>query len=70
MFLKLSIIVFFIAIELSLAVYSFILGDSLLVKFLFFVTTAIIIAFGITKLINKVLPIDKDYISSEENIEE
>lgn len=70
MFLKLSIIFSFIAIEVSLAVYSFILVDSLLIKFLFFASTALIIAFGVTKLVNKILPIDKDYISSEENIEE
>lgn len=69
MFFKLSIKVIFIAVEIFLAVYSFALSDSLLVKFLFFAVTAVIIAFSITKIINKLLPIDKDYISSEEESE-
>jgi membrane protein implicated in regulation of membrane protease activity len=67
MILKLSIKVLFVAIEISLAVYSFVLSDSLLVKFLFFATTAVIIAFFVTKITNKLLPGDKDYISLEED---
>lgn len=70
MILKLSIKVLFVAIEISLAVYSFVLSDSLLVKFLFFATTAVIIAFFVTKITNKLLPVDKDYIPSEEDKEQ
>ncbi|MBE7640754.1 MULTISPECIES: hypothetical protein [Salegentibacter] len=66
MILKLSIKVIFIAVEIFLAVYSFTLSDSLLIKFLFFAVTAVIIAFSLTKITNKLLPLDKDYISSEE----
>lgn len=67
MIFKLSIKVLFIAVEIFLAVYSFALSDSLLIKFLFFAVTAVIIAFSLTKITNKLLPIDKDYISSEED---
>lgn len=70
MIFKLSIKVVFIAIEIFLAVYSFALSDSLLIKFLFFAVTAVIVAFAITKITNKLLPIDKDYISSEEEAED
>jgi hypothetical protein len=67
MIFKLSIKVIFIALEIFLAVYSFMLSDSLLVKFLFFAFTAVIIAFSVTKITNKLLPGDKDYISLEED---
>lgn len=70
MFLKFSVKILFIAIEIFLAFYSLAISDSLLVKFLFFALTALIVAFGITKLINKLLPIDKDYTSSELEEEE
>ncbi|MDT0643387.1 hypothetical protein RM553_11145 [Zunongwangia sp. F363] len=65
MLLKLSIKIGFIAIELFLGFYSIILSDSLLVKFIFFVVTAIMIAFAVTKVVDKLLPADKDYISPE-----
>lgn len=70
MIFKLSIKVIFIAVEIFLAVYSFALSDSLLIKFLFFAVTAVIIAFSLTKITNKLLPVDKDYISSQENDED
>lgn len=70
MIFKLSIKVVFIVAEIFLAVYSFALSDSLLIKFLFFVLTAVIVAFAVTKITNKLLPIDKDYIASEEETEE
>ncbi|APS38392.1 MULTISPECIES: hypothetical protein [Salegentibacter] len=70
MIFKLSIKIVFIAVEIFLAVYSFALSDSLLIKFLFFAVTAVIVAFSVTKITNKLLPIDKDYISSEEESEE
>lgn len=65
MFLKFSVKILFIAIEIFLAFYSLAISDSLLVKFLFFAVTALIVAFGVTKLITKLLPIDKDYSSPE-----
>ena len=70
MIFKLSIKVIFITVEIFLAVYSFALSDSLLIKFLFFAVTAVIIAFSLTRITNKLLPIDKDYISSEEQDED
>ncbi|WBL22033.1 hypothetical protein [Zunongwangia sp. HRR-M8] len=42
------------------------MSDSLLVKFIFFAFTAVIIAFALTKITNKFLPVDKDYISKEQ----
>lgn len=69
MIFKLSIKVIFIAVEIFLGVYSFVLSDSLLIKFLFFALTAVIVAFAITKITNKLLPVDKDYISVEEEEE-
>lgn len=54
-----------LALEIFLAFYSFILTDSLLVKFLFFAFSAVILAFAITKITDKILPSDKDYISTE-----
>ncbi|MDT0675085.1 hypothetical protein [Autumnicola musiva] len=65
MLLKLSIKILFIAVELFLGFYSIILSDSLLVKFIFFAVTAVMIAFAVTKIVNKLLPVDKDYISLE-----
>lgn len=70
MIFKLSIKVIFITVEIFLAVYSFALSDSLLIKFLFFAVTAVIIAFSLTRITNKLLPIDEDYISSEEEDED
>lgn len=70
MFLKFSVKILFIAIEIFLAFYSLAISDSLLVKFLFFAVTALIVAFGITKLITKLLPIDKDYTSPDLEKEE
>jgi hypothetical protein len=70
MIFKLSIKVIFITVEIFLAVYSFALSDSLLIKFLFFAVTAVIIAFSLTRITNKLLPLDKDYISSEEEDED
>ncbi|MCF4100197.1 hypothetical protein L1I30_00820 [Gillisia sp. M10.2A] len=70
MILKLGIKIVILGIELFLAFYSFILTDSLLVKFLFFAFSAMIIAFAVTKVTNKILPSDKDYISPENEREE
>lgn len=70
MLFKLSVKIIFVVVEVFLAFYSMAVSDSLLVKFLFFAVTALIVAFGITKLINKLLPLDKDYISSENEEEQ
>lgn len=66
MLFKLSLKILFVAVELFLGVYSMVLSDSLLVKFIFFAVTAVMIAFIVTKLIDKLLPADKDYISGEQ----
>jgi len=54
-----------LAIEIFLAFYSMAVTDSLLVKFLFFAFSAMIIAFAVTKITNKLLPSDKDYVSTD-----
>ena len=66
MILKASFQIAFLAIELMLTFYSDVLRDSLIVKFLLFVVTAVLIAMAVTKVANKILPADKDYISAEE----
>jgi len=66
MIVKLVLIIGVLAIELFLGFYSLIITDSLLVKFLFFGFSAIIVAFAVTKITNKLLPEDKDYISTEQ----
>lgn len=68
MVLKASFKIAFLVIELILTFYSEVLRDSLMVKFLFFVITAVLIAMGVTELAKKLLPTDKDYISEEEKI--
>lgn len=59
LFLKIGIL----AIEIFLAFYSLIITDSLLVKFLFFAFTSVIIAFVVTRVTNHLLPQDKDHVS-------
>jgi len=56
MFLKVGVKVLFVMVELFLGFYSLVISESLLVKFIFFVVTATIVAFGILKTIDKVLP--------------
>ena len=56
MFPKIGLIILFILAEIILGVYSLIISESHLVKFLFFVATAIIIAYCITKFTAKALP--------------
>ena len=63
MLLKLGIQLAILGTEVILGIYSLILSDSLLVKFIFFVFSAAIIAFLITRITNKLLPSDQDYIS-------
>ena len=64
--LKISFQIALIAIEIILTFFNNVLQDSLMVRFLFFIITAVLIAMGVTKLADKILPIDKDYISAEE----
>lgn len=56
----------FLAIEILLTFYSNVLEDSLMVKFLLFIITAVLIAMGVTKLANNLLPTDKDFVSAED----
>lgn len=60
MIFKFAIKILFLAIELFLGFYSFIITDSLLIKFLFFAFSAVIIAFLIMKFTSKLLPSDTD----------
>ncbi|WP_029035805.1 hypothetical protein [Salinimicrobium terrae] len=66
MVLKASFQVAFLAIEIILTFYSNVLEDNLMVKFLLFVITAVLIAMGVTKLASQLLPADKDYVSPED----
>ena len=66
MILKASFQIAFLAIEIILTFYSSVLRDSLMVKFLFFVVTAVLIAMAVTKVADRILPADKDFISNEE----
>ena len=66
MVLKASFQLAFLAIEIILTFYSNVLEDNLMVKFLLFVITAVLIAMGVTKLASHLLPADKDYVSAED----
>ena len=66
MVLKASFQLAFLAIEIILTFYSNVLEDNLMVKFLLFVITAVLIAMGVTKLATRLLPADKDYVSVED----
>ncbi|APU68672.1 hypothetical protein [Christiangramia flava] len=70
MFFKFGLKILFIAVELFLGFYSLVISDSLMMKFFFFVVTAAIIAFIMIKMINKVLPQDKDFVSFDLDQEE
>ncbi len=65
MFLKVGLKIGILAIEIFLAFYSMVLTDSLLIKFLFFAFSAMIIAFLVTKITHKLLPSDKDYVATD-----
>ena len=69
MFFKVGIKILFIAVQVFLGFYSLVISDSLLLKFAFFAVTAGIIAFIMLKTIGKVLPVDKDYYSTEQEEE-
>lgn len=66
MVLKASFQLAFLAIEVILTFYSNVLEDSLIVRFLLFVITAVLIAMAVTKLANNLLPADKDFVSDQE----
>jgi len=66
MIFKLAIKIVFLAIELFLGFYSLVMTDSLGMKFLFFVFTAFLIAFAITKFTHKILPSDFDSLPNED----
>ncbi|CAN5131410.1 hypothetical protein BH23BAC2_BH23BAC2_19330 [soil metagenome] len=65
MIFKMGLKIGILAIEIFLAFYSMVITDSLLVKFLFFAFSAMIIAFAVTKITNKLLPSDKDHVSAD-----
>lgn len=67
--LKTSFQIAFVVIEIMLTFYSNVLQDSLMVKFLFFVVTAVLIAMGVTHIANKVLPTEKDYVPGQDRKE-
>jgi hypothetical protein len=74
MIFKVAIKIAFLALELFLGFYSLIMTDSLVIKFLFFVVSSVIVAFLILKFTSKLLPSDidsfpSDDFISEENIE-
>jgi membrane protein implicated in regulation of membrane protease activity len=66
MILKASFQLAFLAIEVILTFYSNVLEDSLMAKFLLFVITAVLIAMGVTKLADNLLPADKDFVSGDQ----
>lgn len=66
MFFKLGLKIAILALEIFLAIYSMVISDSLLVKFLFFAFSAVIIAFIVTKMTSKLLPSDKDYVTRDQ----
>lgn len=68
MILKVSFQIAIVTIEILLTFHSDVLNDSLMVRFLLFVVAAVLIAMAVTKLANKILPGDKDYISSEDEV--
>ena len=70
MFLKVGIKILFVITEVFLGFYSLVVSESLLVKFIFFALTALIIAFGMLKTINKFLPSDGDIIPMKSTAED
>lgn len=60
----------FIVMEIFLGFYSLVITESLLIKFLFFVFTAGIIAFAVLKTINKILPTDNALVNLDSENEE
>lgn len=66
MIFKIAIKIVFLALELFLGVYSLIMTDSLVMKFLFFVVSAVIISFLIMKFTSKLLPTDIDSFPSDD----
>lgn len=66
MIFKVAIKIVFLATELFLGFYSLVMTDSLGAKFVFFVFTAILVAFAITKFTEKILPSDIDSFPTDE----
>ena len=69
MLFKLGLKIGILALEIFLAFYSIVVSDSLLVKFLFFAFSAVIIAFVVAKMTNKILPSDKEYVTGDRDQE-
>lgn len=66
MILKTSFQIAFLTIEIILAFNSAILSESLIFKFLFFVIFAILISMAVTRLIQAVLPVDREAETKDE----
>ncbi|MDQ7916976.1 hypothetical protein RBU60_05260 [Mesonia sp. MT50] len=62
MIIKLFLAAFFLIVEIALGIYSFLHTDSLMIKFIFFLLTTLIVCILIIQATNIVLP-------SEENLE-
>lgn len=66
MIFKFGLKIGILAVEIFLAVYSFVITDNLLVKFLFFAFSAVIIAFLMMKVTNRILPSENNYASEDQ----
>ena len=60
MILKLIFLAFFLIAEIALGIYSFLHTDSLLVKFLFFLLTTLIVCILIMQATKIALPVDEE----------
>lgn len=63
MIIKLTLLAFFLIAEIALGIYSFLHTDSLLIKFIFFLLTTLIVCILIIQATNITLP-------TEEQLEE
>ena len=70
MIFKLALKIMFLAAELFLGFYSFIMTDNLWVKFMFFTFSAVLVAFTILKFTSKILPTDIDAFPNDDMLAE
>ena len=67
MFLKLFVFILFIIAEIGLGIYSLILSESLIARFIFFILTAIIVCMIVINFGHKVLPFEENEQPQQEN---
>jgi len=67
MFLKLFVFALFIIAEIGLGIYSLLLSESLLARFLFFILTSIIICMIVINFGHKLLPFEENEQPQQEN---